>query len=673
MKTSYISILIFSMFMQCIIAQNNDVINAGNIKTGGSNNRFIFGSIPDPHIGDGAAWDRTEVLDYKKILFAEMQKAECEYVLIPGDWAGGHWEQEEWVKTFGKDPQKRIFSITDKIYPHMKHFLKGYGLKVIACPGDHEYGDNPWPVNSVRAKEFPYYREAFANAFNKDENGHTLYNGNIGSIPQRPLGTQYENTSYAMIHKNVMFVSLDVFRYENQQKKLGKEGVISSELSDDQALWLDNVLTAGHALKEIEFIVVQSHFPIKLPIFQNRSSGMTIERYENSNLWNLLTKHKVDVYIAGEVHASTVSQDAKSQLVQFVHGSNTFGIWTATKNKLNIKLKDSDDKSLSILGELTIDKTSGKKMITSSGAMTPIMQNDLLAHYSFDELTQDTKVKNTGKGYVQQMMGNQHNIKSSEGILGNSAVFQSFDSSHIYTNNKEVIALGGVPRSISLWVKTKTSDATLIMFGTSPTSGMNIFLENGSIVVGSKENGSVRAIKDRIDDGNWHFIVATYLGDSIPLSETRLFVDGIEKETTKSKSNASLNLKQMKVSLGVSRVVIDNFDYYFKKANLDPIPTINYSDFYTGLMDDFGIWNGALTSTYIKILFNAAMNNDLKYNATQVNDLFRVYNSKIPLDLNGKTWKWSKCPSGKAGDIIKKNNNYFILFDDNGTGLVCKE
>ena len=136
-----------------------------------SPNVLIFGSSPDPHFGDGAAFDKANPSPKRRAMYAEMQKAGCEYVMIPGDWAGGHWEQEEWVKAFGAEPKKRILSITSKVYGHLKSVMDEYKLLPIICPGDHEYGDNPWQIKSERAYEFPYYREGFANAFFMDENG----------------------------------------------------------------------------------------------------------------------------------------------------------------------------------------------------------------------------------------------------------------------------------------------------------------------------------------------------------------------------------------------------------------------------------------------------------------------------------------------------------------------
>ena len=73
----------------------------------------------------------------------------------------------------------------------------GYSTLLMAV-GDHEMGDNPWPAGSAVARCQPQFREAFAKEFNVNpDGGRFLYEKKIGKAASRPLGTPYENTSYA--------------------------------------------------------------------------------------------------------------------------------------------------------------------------------------------------------------------------------------------------------------------------------------------------------------------------------------------------------------------------------------------------------------------------------------------------------------------------------------------
>jgi hypothetical protein len=641
---------------------------------------LIFGSIPDPHFGDNAAQKNfnPEMKKPGTAIYTAMKKSRCELVLIPGDWLGGHWEQKQWVNMYGQEPKNRIHTIAAKIYDHLKTTVQSNGLEILMCPGDHEYGDNPWPVKSERAYEFPYYREAFAKAFFLDEMGKNKYNGFIGSAPQRPIGTQYENTSIAYVKQNVLFISLDLFHYEKPDSTLSDQGVIAFELAEDHGKWLENVLAESAKIPAIQFVVVQAHCPINMPVFYKGSSGLTVINNTKSSLWKLLTKYKVDVYIAGEVHAVTVTKDAKSQTVEFVHGLSTFGIWTATDNKLNIKLYDNNAKARGCLGEMTIDKTGKQKNISATGAMRPIENSDLLVHYSLDEIKEKTTL-NSGKGYDAQFQANTEGFAIEDGVVGKCGVFNATDTVIVYNDDKESIGfdvikdVAAFPRSVTTWVNTTANEGTIAVFGSSLQAGFNLYLQGGKLHVGSKDKAFVVVKNKIVNDGKWHFIAATYNEIVVGKPELKVYIDGIEVEYSIGKEIVPLDYKRSKVVLGANRVESTNFNFYYKKEGQEVPKTITKSQLFTGKIDDFGAWKGALSNIQVKALYNSALLSDLKYNATQVNDLFRAFTEKGKCSINGKIWQWSSKLKGNAGDVMKTGNSIVLLMNAIGEGLVANK
>jgi hypothetical protein len=134
-----------------------------------------------------------------------------------------------------------------------------------------------------------------------------------------------------------------------------------------------------------------------------------------------------------------------------------------------------------------------------------------------------------------------------------------------------------------------------------------------------------------------------------------------------------LDYKRSKVVLGANRVESTNFNFYYKKEGQEVPKTITKSQLFTGKIDDFGAWKGALSNIQVKALYNSALLSDLKYNATQVNDLFRAFTEKGKCSINGKIWQWSSKLKGNAGDVMKTGNSIVLLMNAIGEGLVANK
>ncbi len=138
-------------------------------------------------------------------------------------------------------------------------------------------------------------------AFNRDRNDYIRYRKKIGSIPSRPVGSIFSETSYAYVHKNALIVTVDAFYQESPNKQISEMGTVANRIVGEQLEWLDNILSEGRTLSEVKHIIVQAHAPVLHPVRKNRSSGQMMELEEKSEFWLTLKKYDVDIYFTGEV------------------------------------------------------------------------------------------------------------------------------------------------------------------------------------------------------------------------------------------------------------------------------------------------------------------------------------------------------------------------------------
>ena len=87
------------------------------------------------------------------------------------------------------------------------------------------------------------------------------------------------------------------------------------------------------------------HTPILGPVAKESSSGLMLEGGQESPLWQALKKHKVDLYLCGEVHAITCTP--ADGVLQIAHGG-LFGynakvnylVATVRGDKIDLELKE---------------------------------------------------------------------------------------------------------------------------------------------------------------------------------------------------------------------------------------------------------------------------------------------------------------------------------------------
>lgn len=242
--------------------------------------QWTFVSIPDfinvdttyPQPG----WEET--LDF---VLNAISAENPDFVLVPGDLVMGRWWSEE-----------KIAKYAATYYPAWIRRMEAHGLKFYVALGDHEIGDNPWPPE--RAALVPAFRKAFRDYLEMPLNG--------------PEGL--EGSAYHFVHKNTLFVAVDVFEAGE-----GEQGDIVVRVTGAQLAWFKQTL-AAHS--EVDHVIVMGHAPILGPVRKETTSGLMLEGGRRSPLWRAMVVGGADLYLCGEVHAVTCIE--RDRIQQVVHG-----------------------------------------------------------------------------------------------------------------------------------------------------------------------------------------------------------------------------------------------------------------------------------------------------------------------------------------------------------------
>ncbi|VGO11972.1 hypothetical protein PDESU_00520 [Pontiella desulfatans] len=549
-------------------------------------------------------------------------------ILMPGDSNGGHWDTPNFIKNNypGATPEEAILKAGHFCYSGMvDSFRKGGYSRLIMAVGDHEIGDNPWPAGSVVSRCQPQFREAFAKEFNRNpDGGRFLYEQPVGKASSRPLGTTYENTSYAYRHKNVLFITIDAFHQENPDEKIGDEGSVTGTVIGPHLQWLEEVLAEARKDSGIKHILVQSHLPVIYPVRKVNSSGMLMDDGIESAFWKTLRKHGVDIYFAGEVHANTVTKDPESNVVQLVSRGNFFNnfqtldisdnrIEVTCYNQLGGKASDGE---YEVSGRLLIDKSGAGVRIEGEGELAVLDPGARHLHFDFEETvplveqpimgTANRKkedpfklrgikcariVPNRGSFGPHYSALTTH-VDLVPGMQGMAGLFSE-------QSRLGVFAMGPLhgDRAVSyaLWVKTTSLENQILIntgsiWGTELKNFFNLNLDDGVPQVMVSEHQTVTAEDvEKLNDGEWHHIVAGMPSNGCRLSEVEIHVDGKPVETRLSGNDVKLHFNQA-VRLGIG-----GLNYSNKAFDVLPVKP------FVGCMDEVSVWTRGLTPEEIKV------------------------------------------------------------------------
>ena len=556
-----------------------------------------------------------------------------ELILMPGDACRGHWDTPKFIKSFNPalTPAEAILQAGDLCYTGMVNAFKEAGYPtILMAVGDHEVGDNPWPVGNAVSKHQAEFRQTFARGFNINPDGaHFRYDKPIGDAASRPLGTKYEETSYAYRHKNVLFVTVDVFHQEDPGKQIGPQGSVTGTVVGKHLEWFDYVLSEARKDASIKHIFVQGHLPVLQPVRRVNSSGMLMDGEMESGFWKTMRKHEVDIYFAGEVHSNTVTKDPKSDLVQVVvrgRWVNNFTTVDVTDDVIDITLYNQisrkvTDGKFEVYGRLVIDKSTGKKTFRDEGEFTFLDREAPMLHFDFEEnfalkdrivlgfslrqggdpfkskvdiegITCDRSFRNRG-AFGRNYDAQNGNIALAEGPRGKAGVFNSKSQMAVYGAGPH--SHGNVV-SYALWMKTTSKeDMILINTGRAGRRGlMNLQLNDGEPELMVSDDTRLTTKGQKLNDGKWHHIAVSMPKKDCKLSELQFYVDGQPVE-----SKVVGQDKRISVSMA-NKVTIGGLGHGNGKT---PFSKLIHSELgikpFVGSLDEISVWTRALAATEV--------------------------------------------------------------------------
>jgi len=588
-----------------------------------------------------------------------------ELMVIPGDTQNGHWERPAFRASMRSvypdlSDEEVVRKASHLCYGGLRNAFAEAGYRtMLVAVGDHEIGDNPWKVNSAVSKMVPAFRAGHADVFNEEPVRHPENPGNprlwtyerngatsnrqfdksIGAAPSRPMGTTYEETSFAWQYKNVLFITMDAFRQDNVKTALGEEGSVTGDVEGAHLEWFKSVLSEAAKDDSIKHIVVQSHLPIIYPVRKYASSGMLMDGDMDSDFWQAMRDGNVDLYLAGEVHSNTVSLDPKSDIVQWVargNGATNFSTVDVSDDKIVVqawKNKDRHDLSEDILlGELVIDKSKGSDaVITSNGLLKAINPNGLNLHYTFDAQIQpetiltgvappfvnkvscDYAFENTGE-FSSEYTAWANKTSTTDGVIGGAVTLSP---------GKSVLGLSSIgplshghARTIGMWVRSDSSKRQILMntasfWGKREFFNLSIHKDRFELTLDDERYKSVRSAT--LTDGAWHHVAVTVPHDGATLKETKMYIDGVLQTGQVSMKGGSSVINTAQANWMGLGILLKASSYKLDKV-LGMVPL-------DGALDDFALWTRALSDAELAAVVSGAARGD---NAADLERVFSV-------------------------------------------------
>jgi len=279
---------------------------------------WTFVSMPD-FLNVDTSYPEPEWEDALDYILGSVKAESPDFLLVPGDLVMGHWHNSGVKGSLGIKGIRHFASI---YYPAWKARMKAHGLRWYAALGDHEIGDNPWKYKNA-LENVAAYKKEFREHMDMPSNG-----------PDHMKGT-----AFWWRHKNVLFVSVDVF-----EQGRSSQGAIRAGVTGKQLEWLEKVLEQN---KKAAHVIVMGHAPCLGPVRKWSSSGLMVEEGRESRFWQTMRRHNVDLYLAGEVHAITCTE--RDGVLQIAHGGlvgyNTRTNYLVVKvypDRLELTIKEID-------------------------------------------------------------------------------------------------------------------------------------------------------------------------------------------------------------------------------------------------------------------------------------------------------------------------------------------
>ncbi|MCG8450630.1 MAG: hypothetical protein MI725_13760 [Pirellulales bacterium] len=627
--------------------------------------------------------------------------------LVAGDLLNGRWPNnatkliDNFTLNGSGTRAQAIDNAGDVYYSWYRELFRQNGFNtVIGAIGDHDIGDNDWRMNANKKNDVDNMKIAFGRNMVDPLNLPLTWNGVDSTAPENGV-SQYDEGSFIKQINNVLFVTVDVFKYNGNGPNLHPQyGVVTPTVDGTHLVWVDSVLTAADADPTVDHVILQGHTPVFRGTRKIASSGMMLDDRDDSAFWQTLQAHshqnggKVRMWYGGEVHATTAAKDPNSDIVQLVHGNPPLGSGDTnyvvfevngdviTANHYDVDLQGGGgnywqvSQGLSggvggmtpgvLTGTMTIDVSGAQTTYQTSGVLDFIRPDGLLVHYGFDEKTNgNTDYSNTGS------LGNilfEGNINSAPtevpGIFGNALSLDGTDDS--VRSSGQAPMIEGEQRTITAWINADvgaSSDYRTIM-GFGKDNGafhrFNFQLDTGTSELRLNTAHGVNVKPSggpALNDGQWHHVAVVLPdGHNNTLGDVLFYIDGVEYSgTTTNGAGTAIRTHggvHTQVTVGATR---QNWGYWL------------------GELDDVALWGSPLSAAEIKAMYNVGNTPGLSLDALDMESLFALFDTGAgSTEIDGLLWQnYNSNITGSAGQVLALAGGHFaILLDDLGNGLI---
>lgn len=635
--------------------------------------------------------------------------------VVAGDLINGRWPNNasSMINNFTVNGSgtraQAIDNAADVYFSWYRELLRQNGFDtVLAAIGDHDIGDNDWRTNANKKNDVDNMKIAFGRNMVDPLGLPATWNGVSSTAPENGV-SQYDEGSFLKQVNNVLFVTIDVFKYEGNGPNLHPQyGVVTPTVDGSHLAWVDSVLTAANSDPTVDHIILQGHTPVFRGTRKIASSGMMMDDRDDSAFWQTLQAHshdnggKVRMWFGGEVHTTTAAKDPDSDIVQLVHGNPPLGsgdtnyvvfevdgdVITANHYEVDLQggggnyWQPSDSTNAGVggmtpgvlTGTMTIDASGVQTTYQTTGVMDFIRPDGLLVHYGFDEMTNGgTDYSNTGS-LGNYLFEGKINATPTQvpGVIGNALRFKGnvdtndpLDNDYVRSPGQSPI-IEGEQRTITAWIKVdvaaSSSIRTIMGFGKDNDAfhRFNFQIESGTSVLRLNTDNGVNVnpvAGPAMNDGQWHHVaVVLPNAHDNSLGDVLFYIDGVEYAgTTTNGAGTAIRTHggtQTQVTVGATR---QDWGYWL------------------GELDDVALWGSPLSGAQIAAMYNAGETVGLNLDALGMESLFSLYDAgQGTVDVEGEVWQYlSGGPTGEAGNVFSLADGYFaILLDDLGNGVV---
>ncbi len=633
---------------------------------------------------------------YGQVL-AEMTSGGPELFVVAGDLINGRWYNEPFLDMFAPATRSRseAIGVAGGVYYRWYRSLLGqYGFgTVLGAVGDHELGDDPWPAGDEKS----VYLGTMRSAFGREMVDVLPLASSLRGVPTRPVGTPFAVSSYAYQHRNVLFVSVDVFRQAGTGTDLHPiHGTVLPSVEGAHLDWVESILAAADAEPGIDHVIVQLHTPVLSPVRMQTSSGIMLDDRKLSGLWDALRRHdharggKVRLLFAGEVHTATATRARDSDLVQLVHGNPPRAPYSAAipakgqylkiavrPTRLEARLVEFDlaadgtsrfwqaDDADSIgvtqasagrtTGTLTIDVAAAVVAANGTGVLEIARDDGLGLHLSLDETSSSGPRANTGSLGDEYYAGIVNGTPV--GVPGRLSRALRFDGVDDFVESGRGNPSGSDARSVAAWIRTTaTVRQAIFSYGARRerlASWFELQVRRGKVQLSlGPDTVCQPSGVPAVNDGQWHHlaVVLPKAYDNL-CPDAVFYVDGVAYRPLATATRDP-----------ILTVPWDNFRLAVNNKGT--------GDFFAGDIDDAALWGAGLGAGEARALVTVANEPDLAYNAAAMDQLIALYrDGQGAAEVGGRRWVPATGLSGSPGDVVKADGRFAIVFAADGRGV----